>query len=264
MLIKDLTEFQSPEGTVPFTAQISAALKYGLSWKKEREDQADFISLIKDILNDECLLLRSVKLPQEEKPIPLVLVTPSGLTVINPKNLTGTYQAQDDMWRELNRTGSLASTASNPIRETLSYTNAIRKYFKRHKLQDLPLKSVLAFTSTAIHVDTKHPAVRILLSDAIKNFARQVGASQPVFSREEKMQLAQLLIKPRPPSYSTPYPEREDSPPAPAAPPQAIQRLNTISKTLNFSKRQWILLGLILGFQILLLIVFIVLVLSAA
>ncbi len=264
MIIKDLSEFKTPEGTIPFTAQISAMLKYGFSWKKERENQENFISMIEDILNNECLLLRSVILPAREKPIPLVLITPAGLAIINPQSFTGTYQARSNVWSKLDRIGNLTPVEPNPIRETLSCTNAIRKYLEQHDHQDIPLESVLALTSMGAHVDTKHPSVRILPIDAIKNFARQIEASKPILSREEIAQFAKLITKPRPPSYSTPYPEREDSPQPPAAPPKAVQGLNSITKTLNFSKRQWILLGVILAVQILLLIVFILMVLSAA
>ena len=171
MIIKDLTEFQSSEGKIPFTGQISAILKFGFSWRKERENQENIIRVIEDILSDECVLLRSVILPKEEKPIPLVLISPSGLTVLNPKNLTGTFQAKDDTWREMDRVGDLVTVEPNPIRETLSYTRTIKKYLEEHNLQNIPVDSVLAFTSTAIHVDSRHSTVRVLLSDAIKNFA---------------------------------------------------------------------------------------------
>jgi len=263
MIIKDLTEFQSSEGKVTFTGKISAILKYGFSWRKERENQENIIRVIEDIIGNECILLRSVKLPNEEKLIPLVLISPSGLTVLNPKNLTGTFQAKDDTWREMDRVGDLVSVEPNPIRETLSYTRAIQKYFEEHNLKDIPFESVLAFNSTAIHVDSRDSAVRVLLSDAIKNFAHQVEAYSPNLSRQEKKRCAQLLIKPRSPSYSPPSPQREYSPQSPAASPKAIQGLNSILKMLKFSKRQWILLGFFLSAEILLLIFFIFLVLSA-
>mgnify|MGYP006300933645 CR=1 FL=1 len=261
MIVKDLTEFQNEKGNVTFVEQVRAIFEHGFSWRKAQKDQETFITMIESILSDDCFLLRNVKLPGVEKPIPLVLIAPAGISVINPQSIEGTYQAKEDVLLSLDSKGDLVPESYNPLRETLSYTNALRTYFERHNHEDLPLSGVLALTSAAAHVDSKRSSVRILPVDAIQNFAREIGASRSVFSREEKIQYIKLLVQPRPPAHSTPYPEREDSPPSPADTSEIVRRLNAISENLNFSKRQWIFLGVFLVAEVLVLIAFIILIL---
>ncbi|MEA2007790.1 MAG: hypothetical protein U9O54_01610 [Chloroflexota bacterium] len=266
MIVKDLTEFQSEDGKISFVGVLRATTKHGFSWKRKRGYQEDFLSSIQNLLDNKCVVLRSLTLPREENPIPLVLISSLGLSVINPQKMEGVFQARDDTWNAIDRTGNLVAAEPNLVQETQSYAGAVQGYLKSHNVQDVPVESVLAFVSAGTHVDTKHSVVRVLSFDAIKNFARKISASQLILDQKEKEQLVQLLSKPRPPSYSTPYPEREDSPSSASAPrvdaaqSKTLESLNKITKKLNFSKRQWLLLGGMLLFQVILLIIFILII----
>ncbi|MBS1250046.1 MAG: hypothetical protein MAG431_01635 [Chloroflexi bacterium] len=262
MITKNLTEFQNSEGTVSFMGQLRSMMKHGFSWRKEQENQEKLIGIIETMLNNECLLLRNVSIPKVEKPIPLILLTPAGIMLINPKYFSGTFEVRDDVWRELSGK-DLVPTRPNPIREVVFYANALLHYFEGHALEDVPLERVVVLTSMGAHVKTKHPAVRIIPFDALKNFAREIGTSEPILSREEIIEFAKLLAKPRPPSYSTPYPEREDSPQLPDTSPKVVQDLEATIQKLNFNKRQWIILGIILAGQVLLVVAFILFILFA-
>ena len=268
MIVKDLTEFQSEDGKVSLIGLLRAVMKHGFSWKRGRDYQEEFINSIQNILSDKCIILRSLTLPGEENPVPLILISPAGLAVINPRSIEGVYQARDNMWNAIDRAGDLIPSDPNLVQETQSYASAVQKHLETHDFQDVPLESVLAFVSAGTHVDVKHPAVRVLPFDAIKNFARQIGAAEMILDNREKNQLVELLSEPHSPSYSTPYPDQEYSP-APSSQVADIsskvpKSLNKLAKTLNFSKRQWILLGAILIVQVLLLVVFIFLVLLTA
>lgn len=265
MIVKDLTKFQSDEGKVSFINVIQATLKHGLSWGRNREYQEDFITSIQNILDDKNVMLRSLTLPGEEDPIPLVLVSPTGLTVINPQNIDGVFQARDDTWNAIDRVGELVPVDPNPIQKTQSYAAAVERHLERENFRHVPLESVLAFVSASTHVDSKHPAVRILPFDAIKNFARQVNASELILDIREKEQLVHILSEGHSPQQVTSDLEEEALPVSPSAQqPKIVQNLNNVTGKLNFSKRQWILLASMLVVQIFLLIVFIFLVILSS
>ncbi len=274
MIVKDLTEFQSEDGKISFIEVIRATMKHGLSWKRNRAYQEDFIDSIQNILDDKCVILRSVMLPREERPIPLVLVSPAGIAVINPQRKEGVFQARDDTWSTIDGAGNLIPATPNLVQDSQFYAAAVQRYLQRHDLQDVPLESVLAFVSAGTHVDTKHPVVRVLSFDAIKNFARQISTSQLILDLKEKEHLIQLLSEPRLPSRAAPLPEFEDSQFLDTVPISALQTdtaqfktpssVDNIVKKLNFSKRQWLLLGGILIAEVIILVVFIFMVILAS
>ena len=98
MKIRDLTKYQDEEGQVKITHQIQAMLEYGFKWRKERENQQDFIDLIDDILDEKVRIFRSAQISPRRDPIPIIIITPSGISVVNPKNIEATLSKNAGSW----------------------------------------------------------------------------------------------------------------------------------------------------------------------
>lgn len=260
MKIRDLTKYQDEEGNIKLPQQIQAMLEYGFRWRNERENQQKFIDLIDDILDEKVRVFRSAQISPKRDPIPLIIITPSGISVVNPKSIEGVYQARDTSWAEMDNKGSLIPAKPNLIRETLLYMKTLQGYLKAHRYENLPIEGVLAFLSPGLHVDTKHPAVRILHSDAIRNFARQIAIGEPILDLRERETITDLIVDPHPPAHYIPPSRPEPEPDPPPEPSQLEQQLTDAGRKLNFSRRQWILLGMLVFAEILVLAAFIALV----
>jgi hypothetical protein len=264
MKIRDLTKFQDEEGNVNLPQKIQAIFQHGFKWRQERENQELFIEAIDDILNEKARLFRSARLSARRDPIPIILLTPSSINVINPKRMEGVFQARDTGWMEMDHKGNLSPAKSNPVRETLVHTKLLESYLHAHGYEDLPVEGVLAFLSAGVHVDTKHPAVRILHSDAVRNFARQIAMGEPQINLKERDHITELIVEPRPPARDRQEQAEAQTPPSsPTSEPSRVEQgLQGLAQTFDFSRRQWILLGSMVLVEILILITFIFLVIS--
>ena len=106
----DLSKYQSPSGVSGIMKSLQGAMSYGYSWQQSRKNQEELIEILGSVLGNECVLLRDVNIPKVSRPIPMVLVTPSTVMVVNPKSQHGFFRAEGTTWSELG-TASLHWTA---------------------------------------------------------------------------------------------------------------------------------------------------------
>ena len=101
MRIIDLSKFQDESGSSNILKTIQGLLTYGWSWQQNRKSQEELAEILETVLGNDCVLLRDVNIPKVNRPIPLVLVTPALLLVINPKSVQGFFRAEGKRWEEL-------------------------------------------------------------------------------------------------------------------------------------------------------------------
>ncbi len=258
----DLTPYQSDSPILSALKPFQAILKHGFSWYQSRRSQEELISALDDVLSDECVLLRNVNLPRIGTPIPLILLAPAGITVINPKNKSGYYRAEGKKWEVMGRGEEYQTAPNNLIRETWVYQKTVEGYLKKHKFKAPNLKGALIFISPETHVESISPIVKVLRADGIKNFARQIAIAKPAFSDLDFKNVVKLLTHPRlPKGESKPSkPQEEASPQPEAQETQLEQTLNSLIASVNFDQREWIIIGILLILVIIVLIALITLI----
>lgn len=238
------------------------------------------IAVLKKLLDNQFMLLRNVTLEGPDVPIPLILVGPPGVRVIYASNTKGVFRARDDVWEQLqDRTQQWTPGRPNLMARTTLMARAVNTYLERRDFPVPEIEPVLFFANPGVHVDASRPAVRIVLADALDRFAGGLVQSPDVLDSRAVQKVVDLLL-PKQAEEDQPVEANEvrdafsfqdqEARPAPRPEPKKIEqkpRPNAASKVvskINFSRRQWMLLGFMLVFNILVLIAFVLVILFTA
>ena len=124
----DLSKFQSESGSPGILTTIQGLFSYGWSWQQGRKSQDELVEILETVLGNDCVLLRDVNIPKVNRPIPVVLLTPAMLLVINPKSQQGFFRAEGKRWEELGRDDEYRPAQNNLIRETWLFQKTIQPY----------------------------------------------------------------------------------------------------------------------------------------
>ncbi len=197
MIVKDYSAFVDEKGEIPLVERIRGTLKYGSSWYSDIQAQEMIIERMQTALSDEYLVLRNLILPGLDVPIPLVLVGPAGVKIIYVSAVKGIYQAKGEQWSVMN-TNSRRFRPSRPnlITRALLLSQAALRHLERQDLSNIPLDSINFFSDPGIHVDTKSPATRIVMIDALDRYIASVVQSPSVITAEEVQKVVDVLTKP--------------------------------------------------------------------
>lgn len=257
----DLSKFQSESGAGGILKSIQGMFSYGASWRSSRKAQEELIEILETVLGNDCVLLRDIEIPRVGRPIPLVLITPASLMVINPKSLPGFFRAEGKRWEVLGRNDEYQRAPDNLIRETWLYQKTIEGYLKQHNFSAPTDRGVLIFVSPETHVESIRPRVRVIQSDGIKNFARELAISKPVFSEMDFRTVVRLLSEPRlPDKQSLKKPPKETDIAAQETIDKVDQSLEKVTTKINFTRREWIIVGILSLLVIVVLVILITLV----
>lgn len=215
MKLIDKTPLQDEKGNISFVARVQGSLKYGLNWAAELEAQKAVIAQLDRQLEKGFILIRNFTLPNSEIVIPLVLVGLGGIWVIYVTNAKGHFEAKGDQWNTLDNSGKSQPAGINLVSRISQLTSVFQKYLKIKRI-DIPgpVEPILITADPGAHVTSMRPAARVVMSDAIKQFAASIAQARPIWSPEYIHLLADRIIDPAPPS---------DDAPIPAAPPPAAQ-----------------------------------------
>ena len=265
MKTRDLSPYHAESAPLDFMKTIQGIFALGWDWYESRQAQEELIETLDEVLSDECLMLRDVTLPRVPKPIPLVLISPSGLTVINPKRKRGFFRAEGKRWETLGKNDEYQLAPNNLIRETWLYEKTIEGYFKKHNFKAPTNRSALIFVNPETDIESIRPRVRVIRADGVINFARQVAVAKPAFTDIDYRNTVKLLAEPRLPVEPVKKkPPETVQPQAPPVVPQKVdESIDKISRAVNFNRREWtILIGLSVGLIIVLIILITLVVMS--
>ena len=260
----DLSKYSSESGLGRMVKSLQGALSFGYSWQQSRKNQEELVEILGSVLGNECVLLRDVNIPKVNRPIPLVLITPAQVMAINPKSQKGFFRAEGKFWGELGRNDEYRPAPINLIRETWLYQKTIEGYFKQHNFTAPMGRGVMIFVSPETVVESIRPRVRIIQADGIKNFARELSIEKPVLSNVDFKAAVNLLTHPKLPTKSQ---QKKEPPielmePAPLSEPIAKvdQEITKAARKINFTRKEWIIIGVLSALLIIVLIILITLV----
>jgi hypothetical protein len=236
MKVYDKTPLQDQQGNINIIARVRGTLKYGLSWFSELEAQKSVVAQLDRLLDKGFVLIRNFTLPGSDIVIPLILIGPGSFSVILVTPVRGHFEAKGTEWNTVNN-GVSAPASRNLIDLLSKLTRAFQRYLQINNINiPMQVEPVLIASNPGSNVESVRPAVRVVRSDAIKQFANTLNQSSPVLRAEQVLVSADLIIEPHPQSAETP-PEPEIPVERPMSRAQAIFKASESAEPAAPSER---------------------------
>jgi hypothetical protein len=205
MKIIDKTPLQDAKGIISVTARVQGTLKYGLSWYAELEAQKAVIEQLDRLLEKGFVLIRNFMLPNSEIVIPIVLIGAGGIWVLYVTKEKGHFEAKGDQWNTVDNNGRALPASINFIDRVSKLAAAFQRYLKIQKFElTNPVEAVLVAADPGAQIESVSPAVRVVRSDAIKQFATSLMQARPVWRTDFIYEAAERIVNPRPPKELRP------------------------------------------------------------
>ena len=228
MKIVDKTPLVDEKGELGFMPRIQGMLKFGFNWPNELAAQSAIVTFFERQLQKGYTLIRNMTLGESGIMIPIILLGPTGILVIQVTYLRGRYQAKGDSWNV--DTGSGYKPAPiNLVQRTLRMARALRTYIERQGVKiPVDIESVIIAGDPGLHIESERPAIKVMMIDGIKSFVSGLATARTVMSPEAVFDLTEHILNPRPPKReSGDLPAAEPQPSA-AREPQEVSRARTI------------------------------------
>ena len=213
MKIIDKTPLVDEKGNLTFTQRIQGMLQYGFNWPRELEAQSAIIKYFDRQLEKGYTLIRNMPLGQSGIVVPMILLGPTGIYVIEVSHLRGRYEARGDTWNV--ESGDQYKPAPvNLIQRTMRMARALQTYIERQGVRiPVTIDSVLIAGDPGLHIESVRPAIKVMMIDGIKAFVNGLVSGSPVLSNIQVNDFADRIITPRPKQdMSAPPPEAEPEP----------------------------------------------------
>jgi hypothetical protein len=296
MILKDYamrriecSPFRDEDGQINLEQRIRGTLQHGLSWYGEMQSIDTAFRKLDKSLGKEHVALTSVVIPGSPISVPLLLLSPQGVRTFLPSPIQGVFRAKGDEWLKFGGGTSRRFTEAKPNLQwkALEMAQTTLDYLRARGFGLPEIEAVLIFTNPRTHVESSNSPARIVLADAIERFASNLLQFQPIMDREDIRDLVQVITHPeevqeeRPIEPAQPAPRPRPSKPidlpdaarvdsealihgeAAALSPRQQRALSGIKpRRFPFTRKQWILLGLMFILDILVIGIFAALVLS--
>lgn len=253
-------------GKLSLRERLRGISRFGFSWVSEMKSQEVVIEILGRLLDNRFTMLRNVPLPEGEVTIPLILLGPQGVVVINNSPLRGIYRAVSDSWEVMDsRLRNFKATRPNLITGTLKMTSAFNNFLEQEGYT-LETDGILVFTDPGIHVNATHSDVRIILMDAVERFGTRLLLNRSVMDADDVRSITHSLevaLRPKeePALETKTVPHHQVAQNVDAG---FLQAIAPLQKRANFSRRQWVLLGAFVVMDILVLVLFLIFILWTA
>jgi hypothetical protein len=197
MRIVDRTPFKSPDGQISAVDRVRAMAKYGSKWYSDIQAQDATAALLGRQLGSGYILLVNPPLPGTDVLLPLVLVGPVGVFLINITNERGVFSARGEEWGTL--TGERFTPAKvNLLTRTARMAEALQKFLEKQGFA-LLVEPVLLAMNPGMHVESVRPIIRVVMSDAVERFAIGLAQATRTLSIESASLISERILKPRAP-----------------------------------------------------------------
>ena len=195
MKIIDKTPYQNEKGEFGLVQRIQSAMEYGGTWHAELEAQKSIITQLDRVLEKGFTLIRNLRLEKSQIIEPLILIGPPGVFVMYVTPISGFFEAKGDQWNVVHNDRRQPAPVNLGARARLA--RALQVYLNRQEMF-LPgmFEPVLIASNPAVHIEQLRPIVRVVMSDAVKQFAVSLGQSRPVLKAPEISELVDHIVHP--------------------------------------------------------------------
>src|SRR6266496_1569032 len=217
MKIIDKTPLLDEKGELGIVPRVQGMFQYGLRWPVELQTQKTIISYFDRQLEKGYTLIRNYTLGKSGITVPIILLGPTGIYVIQIANLRGRYEVKGDQWNA--ESGESYKPAPlNLIQQTMRMAKALRVFIERQGTKvPVEIEPVLIAGDPGLHIESVRPAIKVMMIDGIKSFVSNLATAHPVMSSENVYELTERIINPHPPK-----PKVKPAPvPAPSPEPRA-------------------------------------------
>lgn len=276
MKVIDNLEESGKTGPASPLDNVLSSLRLSRDWDQDAQAQDWVVDSLEQMLDNNFVMLRNVKLEGLDVPIPMILVGPPGIRVIYASALRGVFRAKGDIWEQMDdHQQTFRPVLPNMISRAALMARAVEAYLKN----DYPLlmiEPVLVFYDPGTHVDTIRPDVRIVLADGLERFSAGLLQSGARLDRNTVQTLVDLFTQTSPGEAdgAAPFSERDafsfkdeqEKKKTPALRDRlpSDEPIMSFLNKMPFTTRQWVVLGLMAGFNIVILIVFVLFVLLSS
>jgi hypothetical protein len=183
-------------------------LQFGFSWPNELQAQNAIVKYFERQLEKGYTLIRNMPLGESGIVIPIILLGPTGVYVIEVTSLKGRYEAKGDTWN-VESGNQYKSAPVNLIQRTMRMARALQAYIERQgvKLQ-VAIEPVLIAGDPGLHIESVRPAIKIMMIDGVKPFVNGLVTGKPVLRADFVIDYTERILNPRV--------KREMPPPEPA------------------------------------------------
>jgi hypothetical protein len=196
MKIIDKTPFQNEKGEFGLVQRLQGMWEFGGAWYEELDAQRAVVAQLERVLEKGFTLIRNLRLQNSQIVEPLILVGPPGVFVMYVTPISGFFEAKGDQWNVIKNDRRVPAQV-NMLQRVARLARALQVYLNR---QDLFLpgmfEGVLVATNPAVHVDVLRPIVRVVKSDAVKQFGVTLAQSRPVLKSAQVAELVDHIIRP--------------------------------------------------------------------
>lgn len=193
MKIIDKTPFLGQDGSISIPDRIQATLKYGLSWYDRIQAQAKIIPVLEKNLGRNFVLLRNATLGGTDVELPLILIGPPGIFLINVITEKGVFRAKDDEWGKISGSQFVPAKVNQVVR-TSRMGQVLQVFLERAGLKGLKVESILLSADPGTHVESVRPIVRVVMSDALDRLAASIAQARDSLGPEAAAMIAQVIL----------------------------------------------------------------------
>jgi hypothetical protein len=172
-------------------------LKPGGSPVKENEEAQDYVvNALNKVLDNQFVLLRNITLEGLDIPIPLILLGPGGIQVIYASTAKGVYRAKEGVWEKLDdRSGRFQIDRPNLLERSMLMARALETFLTNQKLELPVTEPVLFFSDPGIHIDATRPIVRVLMADALDRYIAGLVTTRSFIDQETVQRVVKILTR---------------------------------------------------------------------
>jgi hypothetical protein len=206
MKIIDKTPLVNENGELGIVQRIQGMLQFGFNWPSELAAQKAIVTFFDKQLEKGYTLIRNLALGQSGITIPMILLGPAGIFVIQVTHLRGRYEARSDLWNVESGTGYKPAPV-NLIQRTMRMARALQVYIERQGVKvPVSIEPVLIAADPGLHIESTRPAIRVMMIDGIRSFVSGLVTGRPVLSAEIVYDLTERILNPRLPQKESTQP----------------------------------------------------------
>jgi len=220
MKIIDKTPLLDEKGNLGLVQRVQGMLQFGFSWPNELQVQTAIVKFFERQLEKGYTLIRNMPLGESGIMIPLILLGPTGIYVIEVTSVKGRYEAKGDSWN-VEAGNQYKPAPVNLLQRTTRMARALQAYIERQGVKiPITIEPVLIAGDPGLHIESVRPAIKVMMIDGIKAFVNGLATGAPVLRADQVNDYTERILNPRrksEPSESFPEPEPEPQSETPAA-----------------------------------------------
>jgi len=241
----------------------------------EQAEQAIIARFLRS-LDNRYIMFHNLQVGSPGVPFPPILIGPPGLFLINISHEKGFFKATEDFWWEMDkRTRSFNPSPTNLIKQTMEFAQKLGMLMDVHGKAHPEIIPILIFANPGVHVESAKPSIRIVLMDGVDNLIANLFRGGEMLRYNEVNYLSDALEVMANPEKAIPQGQGEDffgqdlSVPEKKTPPKmptinlpTEMPLPSIGDKLKLTRKQWVMVAILLFFTIMILLAVILFILS--